>query len=124
MMMRIGHIPDPLIIIVLDYTGQPAATVRDVDEGQASTGALPDQGHRHHEQRLAAVHPRQPESSGPLHLHALQRAGHAGLLGYELASENCNSLNIKKYVQLFFFLIESSKNTAKGCLSSISYTLH
>lgn len=35
---------------------QPPAAVRDLDQGQAASRALPDQGHRHHEQRLTPLH--------------------------------------------------------------------
>lgn len=53
------------------HKGQPSPPVRDLDEGQAAAGALPDQGHRHHEQRLLAVHQGQPESSGSIYLYSL-----------------------------------------------------
>lgn len=53
------------------HQGQPAPAVRHLDQGQAPAGALPNQGHCHHEQRLAAVHACQPEPPRPLHLHAI-----------------------------------------------------
>lgn len=53
------------------HKGQPAPPVRDLDEGQETAGAVPDKGHRDHEQRLAALHTGQPEPPGTLHLHAL-----------------------------------------------------
>lgn len=38
------------------YKGQPSPAIRDLDQGQAPTRALSDEGHRYHEQWLPALY--------------------------------------------------------------------
>lgn len=61
------------------HPGESSVAVRHLDQGQTPAGTLSNKGHCGHEQRIALVHPRQPEPSGSVHLHAVQRARHARL---------------------------------------------
>lgn len=62
------------------HKSESSSPVRYLDEGQAAAGAISDEGHRDYEQWVAAIHSRQPEPPGPVHLHTLQRTGNSGIL--------------------------------------------
>ena len=51
-----------------------------MDKGQTIARALSNEGYRGDEQWLPALYTGERESSRSIHLHALQRAGHAGKL--------------------------------------------